>query len=371
MKHRGGIRAVVVAIATAVVVGSPQARQGAADQPDRTIDATERAEVIDRALEHLDSAYIFPDMAKKMRDAVTARVAKKEYEAITSAKAFAEKLTSDLQAVSKDKHLRVGYSAEVIPQRRNQPTPEERVRFLEDARRSNYGFNKVERLHGNVGLLQLFGFSGLPEAGETAVAAMNFIANSDALIIDLRHNTGGSPAMIGIITSYLFDDRVHLNDFYYRERDELQQFWTWPYVEGKRFGQKKLVYVLTSSRTLSAAEEFAYNLKALKRATIVGETTSGGAHAGGPRRINDHFSVWLPSSRAINPITKTNWEGTGVEPDIRTEAKVALETAHLDALKKLRADETDTRRQEALDRSIAVVQKELDAMKEPNKKPQQ
>jgi C-terminal processing protease CtpA/Prc len=177
--------------------------------------------------------------------------------------------------------------------------------------------------------------------------------------------------MIGLITSYLFDDRVHLNDFYYRERDEMQQFWTWPFVQGRRFGKSKPVYILTSNRTFSAAEEFTYNLKHLKRATIVGETTGGGAHPGGPRRINDHFSVWVPSGRAINPVTKTNWEGTGIEPDIKVEAKQALKAAHLDALKKFRTTETDQRRLEQLDRAIGEVQKELDAMKEPVKTTQQ
>ena len=363
-----GLRA--FAVATALVIGSShgQAQQGPPNQPDRTIDASERAEVIEGTLAHLDKAYIFADVAKKMRDVVTERAAKKEYDGITSAKELATRLTSDLQAVSKDKHLRVNYSHEPIPpQRDREPTPEERARFLENARRGNFGFNKIERLQGNVGYLELFGFSGFPEAGEIAVAAMNFLGNADALIIDLRQNGGGSPDMIGLITTYLFDDRVHLNDFHYREREETQQFWTWPYVQGRRFGTTKPVYVLTSNRTFSAAEEFTYNLKNLKRATIVGETTGGGAHPGGPRRITDHFAVWVPSGRAINPISKTNWEGTGIEPDIKVEAKQALKAAHLDALRKLRAKETDTRRVEQFDRAIDEVQKELDALKQPAK----
>jgi len=368
MIHRATMRGVVVAAALATLtVSYPHAQQGPPSEPDRTIDARERAEVIEGALQHLDKAYIFADVAKKMRDAVTARVEKKEYDTITSAKELADKLTTHVQEISKDKHLRVRYSHEPIPQRPEQPNAEERARFLENARRGNHGFNKVERLPGNVGYLELFGFSGFPEAGETAVAAMNFLANTDALIIDLRQNGGGSPAMIGLITSYLFEDRVHLNDFYYRERDEMQQFWTSPHVQGRRFGKDKPVYVLTSSRTFSAAEEFTYNLKHLKRATIVGETSGGGAHPGGVRRINDHFGVWVPSGRAINPITKTNWEGTGVDVDLKTDAKSALKTAHLDALKKLRAAETDKRRLDQFDRAIADVQKELDALKEPAK----
>jgi C-terminal processing protease CtpA/Prc len=360
------IRALAIVVAIAAAASEPRAQQPP-DGPDRTVDAPERTEVIEGALKHLDTAYIFADVAKKMRDAVAARVANHEYDGITSARALADTLTKHLQEVSKDKHLRVRYSSDPIPGRRNEPTPEERARFIENARRTNHGFNKLERLQGNVGYLELFGFSGLPEAGTTAVAAMNFLSNADALIIDLRQNGGGSPDMIGLITSYLVDDRVHLNDFYYRERDEMQQFWTWPYVEGRRFGQAKPVYVLTARRTFSAAEEFTYNLKHLKRATIVGEATGGGAHPGGPRRITDHFAVWVPSGRAINPVSKTNWEGTGVEPDIKVEAKLALKTAHLDAMKRLRAAETDTRRLEQFDRTIDEAQKELDALKTPVK----
>jgi hypothetical protein len=362
------IRAFAVVVVVAAAIGGAQAQQAPpVDGPDRTIDDHERALVIEGALKHLDAAYIFADVADRMRGAIESRVAKQEYAGITSAKALADVLTKHLQEVSKDKHLRVRYSSEPLPERRNEPTPEERARFVENARRTNHGFNKVERLQGNVGYLELFGFSGLPEAGTTAVAAMNFLANADALVIDLRQNGGGSPDMIGLITSYLVDERVHLNDFYYRERDQMQQFWTWPYVEGRRFGASKPVYVLTSRRTFSAAEEFTYNLKNLKRATIVGETTGGGAHPGGPRRINDHFSVWVPAGRAINPITKTNWEGTGIEPDIKVDAKQALDAAHLDALTKLRASEKDPRRLEQFDHAIGEVRKKLEAARTPVK----
>ena len=122
-------------------------------------------------------------------------------------------------------------------------------------------------------------------------------------------------------------------------------------------GESKPVFVLTSNRTFSAAEEFTYNLKNLKRATIVGETTGGGAHPGGVRRITDHFGIWVPAGRAISPITKTNWEGTGIEPDIKVPAASALDTAHLEALRRLRDAASDARRQEQLDRAIAEIKK--------------
>src|SRR5262249_37311884 len=205
-------------------------------------------------------------------------------------------------------------------------------------------------------------------AGETAAAAMSFLANTDALIIDVRKNGGGSPGMVALVCSYLFDGRPrHLNSLAWRKSggEEVQQWWRLPYVPGKRYIDKD-VYVLTSKRTFSAAEEFTYNLQTQKRATIVGEATGGGAHPGGPQPINDHFAVWIPSGRAVNPITKTNWEGTGVKPDIEVPADQALKTAHLTALKKaLESKETDEMLKGQLKSTINKLQKELDALKKP------
>jgi retinol-binding protein 3 len=354
--HIRPLRFIVVLAATVALTSYGPAGQ---EPPatDAAIDRVTRARIIDGALRHLETAYVFPDIAQKMADAIRARQERNEYDAITSARTFAEMLTRHLQDVSRDKHLRVMYSAEPLPERRGAPSAEERARMLESERRRNFGFDRVERLEGNVGFLELRAFSGSRDAHDTAVAAMNFLAGTDALIVDLRRNGGGSPAMIGLISSYLFDDVVHLNDFYLRESGETRQFWTSPHVVGRRYGRAKPVYVLTSNRTFSAAEEFTYNLKNLKRATIVGETTGGGAHPGGVRRINDHFGIWVPNGRAINPITKTNWEGTGVEPDVKVEAAAALGTAHLDALQKIRETVDDSRQREEIDRAIATLQK--------------
>jgi retinol-binding protein 3 len=347
----------VAAVATLLLPLQPgiRAQQSAASgAPDPAVDAAIRQRVIDGAIEHLRNAYIFADVAEKMAAAIRERAARSDYDAITGSRAFADALTNHLQEVSKDKHLRVLFNPEGFPERRT-PTTEERDRMRAAERRGNYGFQRVERLDGNVGYIELRGFSGSPEAGPTAVAAMNFAAGTDALIFDLRANGGGSPAMIGLLSSYLFDDVMHLNDFYIRERNEHQQFWTSPHVQGQRYGNTKPVYILTSNRTFSAAEEFTYNLKNLKRATVVGETTGGGAHPGGVRRITDHFGIWVPNGRAINPITKTNWEGTGIEPDLKVASADALKVAHIDALRKLRTTATDPRHQQELDRVIATL----------------
>jgi len=198
---------------------------------------------------------------------------------------------------------------------------------MELMRSVNFGFAKAEVLPGNIGYLEMRVFATGPEAEAAADAAMSRLADADALIVDLRRNGGGDPAMVARVSSYLFEQPTLLNSLHWREGDRTEDFWTTKEVAGKRFGQGKPVFVLTSKRTFSGAEEFAYNLKSLGRATIVGETTGGGAHPGGPQRINDHFSVWVPSGRAINPITKTNREGTGVVPDVAVPADKALERA--------------------------------------------
>jgi retinol-binding protein 3 len=346
---RAVVASVVFTIAAAYSIGT------AAQQSGGTLDAAARQQVIEGAITHMQRAYIFEDVAVKMAAAIRAQAAAGAYDKISSGAEFASVLTRDLQAVSRDKHLRIIYEPEGIGSRQAPVTAEERARRMAAERRGNFGLHRVERLDGNIGYIELRGFSGSPDAEAAVAAAMNFLANTDALIFDLRRNGGGSPVTIGFISSYLFDKPVHLNDFYVRETDRRQSFHTTESVAGKRYGEAKPVYILTSNRTFSAAEEFTYNLKNLKRATIVGETTGGGAHPGGVRRITDHFGIWLPTGRAINPITGTNWEGVGIAPDIAADPAEALSVAHLDALKKIRASATDPLHRSELDRAIAAI----------------
>src|SRR5258708_27763941 len=196
--------------------------QQSPNQSDMTIDATTRTAVIEGALKRLNDFYVFPETAKKMEQAVRERIARKEYDQITSAKALVAAIQNHLQEVSHDKHLRMMYSAEALPPERlesddHEPGPEELSRQLEFMRTVNFGFEKVERLPGNVGYIDLRGFQAARYGAETVVAAMNFLANTDALIIDLRRNGGGGPAMVALISGYLFGpEPVHLNHFYYR-----------------------------------------------------------------------------------------------------------------------------------------------------------
>ncbi len=338
------------------------------DQPDFKIDAAQRTQAVEGVLKELDQNYVFPDVAKQMNQAIRKRIDNKEYDGITSAAELTKTLTEHLREVCKDKHLRVIFSAEPLPEpRTTPPTREERENMRKMAAARNYGFQKVERLDGNVGYLKLDGFNPPELAGDTAAAAMNFLNNTDSLIIDLRQNGGGSPGMVALVCSYLFGPQpVHLNDLYFRPEDKTHQWWTLPYLPGPRYLDKD-VYILTSNRTFSAAEEFTYNLKNLKRATVVGETTGGGAHPVNGRRVNEHFLVVVPVGRAINPITKTNWEGTGVKPDVEVPADQALKTAYLAALKKHAEKYTDKRAVEEIQRAIKATEGELEEMKKKAK----
>jgi hypothetical protein len=306
---------------------------------DELISKKEKKEVVEAIGKQLEDKYVFPAMGKKMSKQLKKNLKNGKYKATKNALDFNEQLTKDLVGVSHDKHIRVIFNPKGIADKKQAVTPEDEKKlidgYIDSSRLSNFGFNEVKILEGNIGYLDLRSFEETSYAGDTAVSAMNFLSNSDALIIDLRKNGGGSPQMIQLISSYLFSDApIHLNNFYSRPTDSLLQKWTLPHVSGKRYPDIP-VYVLTSNRTFSAAEEFSYNLKNLKRATLVGETTGGGAHPGGPQIATDRFEVWVPTGRAINPITNTNWEGTGVSPHIAVKQDMAFNTAYIKALEKL------------------------------------
>ncbi len=294
--------------------------------------ATEtRSKVIDDLLLKLRENYVFPDVAKEMEESIRLRQSNGEYDGITTVSTLCDLLTAHMQEVSHDKHLRLFFE-EPLAQANEQ---QEHERWNEMAMLHNYGFEKVERLPGNIGYLDFRFFYEPKFAAETAIAALNFLANTSALIIDLRQNHGGDPAMIALLCSYLFDwEPVHLNSLYWRANDSTQQFWTLPYVPGRRYLDKP-VYILTSHNTFSGAEEFTYNLKNLKRATIIGETTGGGAHPGDIYHLGGNFTIFIPTGRAINPITQTNWEGTGITPDNEVPQEQTLKVAHIQALKKV------------------------------------
>ncbi len=293
-----------------------------------------------QSLTHLlTTEYVYPEQAEKISKLLKSNHKKGKYKHIKDELVFAETIQQDMQAVVSDKHLSFEFSPEQVEFIRSEQSQSEDVSLqqarLREMQRFNFGFESVKILEGNIGYLKLNNFYDTEFGAETAVAAMNFLSHSDALIIDLRQNGGGSPKMIQLISSYLFTaEPVHLSGFYWRSSDKYTQNWTLPYVPGNRMAETD-VYILTSANTFSAAEEFTYNLKHLKRATVIGETTGGGAHPGDFKVVNDHFVAFIPYGRSTNPVTKTNWEGTGVIPHIETSAKEALTTAKFKALERL------------------------------------
>lgn len=304
-----------------------------------------KAAVVAKLADILTEKYVFPDAGRKMADLLRGNLQAGAYAPLAEPREFARRLTDDIRSVSRDLHLGVRYDPESIRLSKTKTGDGDELQRLEKrrSRMENYGFQEVRILPGNIGYLKFDYFSGSPEAFPVAVGAMALLSGADALVFDLRENGGGEPQMIQLITTYLFEgEPKHLNSFYYREGDRTEQFWTLPYVPGKRVPGVP-VYVLTSGRTFSGAEEFTYNLKNLKRATIVGETTGGGAHPVNRELIDDDFWVSVPYARAVNPISKTNWEGTGVEPDVKVPAPQALDAALALALEKLNAAETDAR----------------------------
>jgi C-terminal processing protease CtpA/Prc len=306
---------------------------------DVPLDAAGRKRVIAAVLSTLKQNYVYPETAEKMAAAIHDNQQKGKYDDITDGGLLANQLDEDLRAVSHDRHLHVEYTPFKPPSQRQGPDPAAEARMQRELERNNCTFEKLEILPENVGYVKFKAFPAPEICGPTVTAAMNFLAHADALIFDLRDNGGGDPRMVALIATYLFDHPVHLSDIYNRREDSTTQYWTLPYVPGKRLASTP-AFVLTSGRTFSCAEDFTYNLQAIQRVTVIGETTGGGAHPTMFQAVDAHFSVGVPFARSINLTTKTNWEGAGVTPDVQVKSTEALQAAHQLAANKIRAEST-------------------------------
>ncbi len=291
-------------------------------------------EVIRSLSEKLRAYYIFPDVAEKICICLQKHIDDGDYNDIEEGEFFAYALTTHMQEICHDEHGWVKWHSEPLPDGEDalRLSKEWREEQQLQARLNNYGFHTVQRMPGNVGYLDIRYFHRPSWAGDIAVAAMNFLANMDAIIIDLRKCLGGYPGIISLISSYLLSEEpVQLGSIYWRDDGATQQYWTLPYVPGQRLDDKSL-YILVSKETFSGAEGFAYDMQARKRGMIIGEQTDGGAHPGASYRLNKHFEVFIPIGCLTHPITKQNWEGVGVTPDILASSEQALKIAHKTAL---------------------------------------
>lgn len=326
----------------------------------RPVDAAQKRQAITELAKLIRARYAIAETAEKAAQLLEKNLAEGAYDKVNDALTFADAINTDIQGITGDKHFRVG--PEPLPEPKpEKPAPTkpldaeaERAAWLAGVRRGNYGFLNIGILPGNVGYLDFRRFQPPDLAGDTLAGAMAFLANADAIIIDLRNCHGGSAYMTGYFAGYFFPRATHLFDMEFRGDNFTDHFWTMAYLPGKRLPDVPL-YILTSAYTFSGAEGFAYRFKELKRATIVGETTGGGANAGGVLDVAPFFRVYMPMGRPVDRDTGTNWEGTGVEPDIKTTAREALVTAHLEALKKLKTKAASKDDQVRLDWAIERV----------------
>ncbi len=301
--------------------------------PELASESVPPREIVQTAMAILRSRYVFPERAAQAAAEIEARLAAGEYDDLSEPE-LAERLTSQLYAVCADKHLQV----DVHPgPRRPRPRPADRDKARPEmhsfGRLDNFGIHRVERLEGNVGYVDLHRVAMPQNAGASIAAAMELVSGTYALIFDLRHNGGGSPDGVVFWCSYLFDGPgIHLNDIFEAQTGETRQFWSVSYVPGSRYVDKP-VYVLTSQQTFSGGEDFCYTLQALGRAQLIGETTGGGAHPTGMRPLSATMAIAVPFARSVNPVTGTNWEGTGVVPDVSVAAADAYDVAYGMALR--------------------------------------
>lgn len=295
------------------------------------LNSEERQRVIRAVIAILKEHYIDPAVAQKIEQALLAHEKARDYKAIEDGSMFAALLRRQLREVSGDMHFDVVYSRNPLPQSSTGPSPERMAAYRRAMEEYNCTFEPVQILPHKIGYLRLNSFPDPSICGATAKAAMAALNHSDALIFDLRENRGGYPSMVMLIASYLFDHPEYM----YNPGQMTEQCWTRSPVPGNRLADKP-AFVLTSSRTFSGAEHFSYDMKMLKRGTLVGERTAGATDVGVFHRMDDHFGIGLSEVKVVNPYSEPDWAGAGVEPDIKVPAADALATAEKLAEARLR-----------------------------------
>jgi C-terminal processing protease CtpA/Prc len=301
----------------------------------KEIDSTVIEQIITKLEEQLLEQYVFSEVAEKMAIELRKNLREGLYSDIGNIEDFCEKVTRDLYAICRDKHLKVIYRPEVVPSESKGIID----KIVEEERRrgkvENYGFYRAERLPGNIGYIDMRRFYGIDIGSETAINTMAMIKNTDALIFDLRKNGGGRIDMVAFLTSYFLEEPTHINTIYNRAENSSIQTWTQKYVPGSRYFNKP-IFILTSNYTFSGAEAFTYSLQNLKLAKVIGEVTGGGANPVIFTQVTDYIRFKIPNRRTICPITNSNWEGTGIIPDVLINKEDAFKYAYKEALLQVR-----------------------------------
>ncbi len=297
-----------------------------AQEKTKVLSKSDKKEAIERAGELLSKFYVFPELGSEMGNHLKSRHKEGAFRNLTDPIEFVNTITSELRSISNDKHLFM-YVGSNPDKQANEDRNLNRLIYRIDMEYDNFGLNRVEILDGNVGYINIESVMYSEEAVEVLSAALKFLSNTYAIIFDLRSNSrGGDPMYMAYLFSYFFENPTHINSIYWRDRDRTDEFWTQQEIPGKKMVDIPL-FVLTSNKTFSGAEEFAYDLQALNRATIIGEVSAGGANPKSTWVVYEDLRISIPLGRAINPVTGTNWEGVGVKPDIEVSADKALEIA--------------------------------------------
>lgn len=325
--RRFGVLAVAADDSTRISYFTLVALPPTASVSDLLVTEPERSRVITGTAENIRQYYIDRETGQWIGDSIDMRHRRGAYDGITASRYLADMLTNELRALSGDRHFRVEFSVPVLPVDFSDSFtiggPEQRRMQWE---RGNCAFIRVERFDDNVGYLKLNGFGPPEYCKPTVDAAMAFVKGTDALIVDLRDNNGGDADLVTYLASYFFTSRTLLATTWTRVSERTDSAWTTE-VPGPRFTESKPLYVLTSTRTFSAGEAFAYELQQLNRAIVVGDPTGGGAHPTWSQRVTDHFYVNVPGGRITSPISGTDWEGHGVQPSVLAPAAEALDVA--------------------------------------------
>ncbi|WP_166964222.1 S41 family peptidase [Yeosuana marina] len=314
--------------------------------------------VIQSLSQLMNEYYVFPEVAKLTEQHLKTQMQDGYFDQFKNNETFAAALTKSVQAINKDKHMRIRSNQPyMISETSQESMIDQHIARMDRSREANAGFKTVKILEGNVGYLDLRGFAGMETGKDIADAYMKLMLRTDAIIIDLSKNGGGSPRMVQYLCSYFFNQKLLLNSLYWREGNTTEEFWTLDSVGGLKMNDVPL-FIMTSERTFSAAEEFSYNMQTQKRATLVGQTTGGGANPGRSMRINANLSVFIPTGKAINPVTKTNWEGVGVIPEVATTVEETYDKT-LDLAQKA-AEAYRTKRNEKFNQLFTDLSNQLE-----------
>jgi hypothetical protein len=338
-------------VAAALLV--TQAAAGQQPPPDIAITKADILTIIRGTADLIERLYVDPARGREIAAAVRRTADDATFDGITSSLALVPRFNRLLAQVGGDAHLRLGYSYEPTAADRPETAEELETRRRQVAA-SGYGVRRVERLDGNVGLLELTSFRDPELAGEAVAGALRLLNSTDALIIDLRANGGGDADMVRFLSTYFFAEPVQLSDYYQRPPKTTEQWWTLPWVPGPRYLNRD-IFILTSKQTFSAAEGFTYHMKERHRAMVVGEPTKGGAHTGKYERVTPHFAVFVPEGRVTDAISHGDWEQAGVQPDVAVEGPAAFKTAYIMALEGLLKRSSDPEARAAIEAVLVRV----------------